>query len=140
MQITDDNEITNVYDPKDAEFTRIRETSSDSNSGCMCGLDFLLWLPTENQFATFYMYSKSARRVAPNLRLKMNEETNTPGPATLGVKLVSNKKYSWHVSVIQDCTTPFDFPDAETFIKAITKFQNPPKNEVETVEEDNRDR
>lgn len=136
MQISDDGSVINSYDPKDPEFTRIKDVANaDSESGCMCGLDFLLWLPTENCFATFFMASKSARREAPNVRAKINEKQGKPGPATFGSKLVKKQKYSWHVTTVSDCTTEFDLPVVDDLIETVRKFQNPPKNEVETVKE-----
>jgi len=140
MQI-DDGDVINVYDLTNPDFDRIRVLSGESDSGCLCGLDFLLWLPSEQSFATFYMASKSAKREAPALRSKMDEAANKPGPATLSVKLAKNKKYSWHVTVVQDCTTEFNTPTIEQFIAALDKFQNPPKPEsVEVAAETDRAR
>ena len=136
MQITDDNDVINVYDLKDPDFERIRTLSGEKDSGCLCGLDFLIWLPTEQEFVTFYMASKSAKREAPSLRSRMDESANKPGPATLTVKLAKNKKYSWHVTVVQDCTVEFNLPSTEQFISALGKFQNPPKPESEVVVEE----
>jgi len=52
------------------------------------------------------------------------------------VKLAKNKKYSWHVTVVQDCTTEFELPTIDTLISAVDKFQNPPKPESEAVAEE----
>jgi len=130
MEIGEDSVIS-VFDPTDPEFKRIRALSDVSDSGCMCGFDFLLWLPTEHCFAILYMASKSAKREVPKLRTKINEEENKPGPATLTISLVKTKKYSWHVIKVQDCTVVFDLPEIEAVVTNVQKFQNPPKNEVE---------
>ena len=135
MQLTDEGEVINSYDPNESEFCRIREGSADTNSGCMCGLDFLFWLPSESQFVTFYMCSKSARRESPNIRAKMDEAKGVPGPATLGSKLAKTKKYSWHVTTTHECTTPFAMPSNEDYAEQLVKFLNPPKNEAETVKD-----
>lgn len=135
LEIAEDGVIT-IFDPNDSEFARIRERSSDKDSGCMCGLEFLLWLPSEEDFSTFFMASKSQRRIAPQLRAKINEAENKPGPATLKVKLAKNTKYSWHVPTVHDCSTPFNLPTTEDLVKSVDKFLNPPKNEVETVDDE----
>jgi hypothetical protein len=134
MQITDDNQVINTFDANDPEFTRIKDIANvDANAGCLCGCEFLLWLPSDECFVTLFMASKSARREAPNVRAMIDEKEGKPGPATLTVKLAKNTKYSWHVTKVQKCTTEFNLPDSESFVDAVTKFQNPPKNEVETV-------
>ena len=85
------------------------------------------------------MASKSAARVAPTVRSYIDD--GKPGPMTLKAALVQTKKYSWHVPVATDCSTPFDMPEQDAFIEALDKFQNPPKNDAETVEEsEKRDR
>ena len=132
MQITDEG-VINVYNPKEPEFERIRALSADPDAGCMCGLDFLLWLPSERDFVTFFMASKSAKREASNLRSRMDETARKPGPATLSVKLAKNKKYSWHVTVVSDCSTEFVMPEASNFLANLDKFQNPPKPESEAA-------
>ena len=139
MRISGD-EICNVYDSENPEFKDIFNQRDVKESGCLCGYEFLIWLPSEKDFVTFFMASKSARREAPNLRLKMNEKENKPGPATLKVKLASNAKYKWHATVISECSTPFDLPEITKMIEAITKFQNPPKDDRELVKDEERAR
>jgi len=138
MEITDEGDVINSYDPNEPDFVRIKELSGNPDSGCLCGLDFLLWLPSEQMFVTFFMASKSARREAPNLRAKIQD--NKPGAATLNVKLASNKRYKWHVTVVKDCSTPFAMPEGQDIVDNVTKFQNPPKTESEAVTEDSPER
>jgi hypothetical protein len=134
MEIGDD-EVTSIFDPKNPEFTRIRDLSGVQDSGCLCGPEFLLYLPCIKDFVTFYMASKSAQRLAPKLRSYINEKDNIAGASTLGIDLASNKKYKWHVSTVANCSTPFDLPNPEDFSKALEKFQNPPVDEKEAVKE-----
>jgi hypothetical protein len=142
MDISDEDNMINVYDPHNPEFTRIREQAAVADSGCLCGLDFLLWLPLESKFVTFYMASKSALRVAPELRAKIKEKDNKPGPANLSVKLIETKKYSWHAPQVSNCTTPFEdlLPSPEDFIDALKRFHNPESDEVAPQVAESRDR
>lgn len=139
MDFSDEDSIVNVYDPRNPEFARIKEMSNDKDSGCLCGLDFLLWLPYDGVFVTYYMCNKSSRIVAPELRAKIDEINNRPGPATLGTFLKETKKYSYHIPTVSDCTTPFDdnMPTPQAFIDALTKFRNP--DETKVVQEESSD-
>lgn len=122
---TGDDSVVSVYDVEDPNFAKIRAQSNVKDSGCMCGPEFLLWIASIQKFATFYMSSKTARRVAKTVRSYIDEITNTPGPATLKSTLIETKKYKWHAPVITNCSTPFNNPDQETFVSMLDKFLNP---------------
>jgi len=124
MEISDDA-IISVYDVSDPNFMKIKALAGVKDSGCMCGIEFLLWIAPIQKFATFYMASKSAARVAKQVRSYIDEENNQPGPATLKAVLIETKKYKWHAPVVTSCSTPFNNPDQETFLKNLDKFQNP---------------
>jgi hypothetical protein len=127
MQVADETVIS-VYNPSDPNFSRIRAQSGVKDSGCMCGVEFLLWIPQIETFATFYMASKSAQREAKKVRSFIDEENNAPGPATLKSTLVETKRYKWHAPIVTQCSTPFHNPTPEKFLKALEKFKNPPKD------------
>ena len=138
----DNDSVVSSYDPADPNFQKIRALSDVKDSGCMCGVEFLLWVPEVNEFATYYMASKSSRSEAKKLRSFIDEKNNVPGPATLKSRLAGNKKYKWHTPVITSCSTPFTNPDPNKFLKTIEKFLNPPKDssDVEVVEDDTNGR
>jgi len=124
MQIGDES-VVSVYDVSDPNFNKIRSQAGVKDSGCMCGIEFLLWIAPIKQFATFYMASKSAARIAKQVRAFIDEENNRPGPATLKSTLIETKKFKWHAPVVTGCSTPFNNPDPEAFLKTLDKFQNP---------------
>jgi hypothetical protein len=124
MEISDDA-ILSVYDLSDPNFMKIKAKAGVKDSGCMCGIEFMLWISSIQKFATFYMASKSAARVAKQVRSYIDEENNQPGPATLKSTLIETKKYKWHAPVVTSCSTPFNNPDQELFLKTLDKFQNP---------------
>lgn len=137
MRIAD--EVISVFDPEDPEFSKIWAESKIKDSGCLAGPEFLLWLPEKKEFVTFFMASKTASKVAPTVRTYIAD--GSPRPCTLKATLITTKKYKWHGPVITDCSTPFPPPEQEAFIDALDKFQNPPENEVESVDDtDTRDR
>lgn len=121
------DEIISVYDPEDGEFKRIQEKSEEKDSGCMFGPEFLVYIPSKIEFATFFMGSKSSRREAPNLRARMGKA------ATLKSHLIETKKFSWFAPTIVPCSTPMDIPPVEEISEQVEKFNNPPKSEVERI-------
>jgi len=134
-------EVISIFDQTHPEFLRIQAQSNVPQSTCMCGPEFLLWIPDLKEFATFYMASKTARRQAPALRAKIDEESNKPGPATLGVEFIKTKKYSWHGPIVGACSVEFDMPEPEKFVDTCEKFANPPQSEAEVADDStNRER
>jgi len=123
------DEIISVFDPKDTEFERIQLQSDVKDSGCMFGPEYLMWVPTQKQFATFFMGSKSSRRESPSVKALLKNA------ATLKSHLIETKKYSWQSPIATPCSTPFDMPGADDLIKQVTKFNNPPKQEIEKIDE-----
>lgn len=137
MRIGD--EVVSVFDPDDPEFGKIWTESKIKDSGCLAGPEFLFYLPEKQEFVTFFMASKTASKVAPTVRTYIAD--GSPSPCTLKAVLITTKKYKWHGPVVTDCSTPFSPPDQDAFIEALDKFQNPPENEVESVDtEKERDR
>jgi hypothetical protein len=129
MEIAD-GEVNTYHDPEHAEFKRIHADSEKQDSGCMYGVEFLLWLAEKQEFVSYFMNSKSARREAPTLRGLIGQL------ATLKVKLVKTKKYKWHAPVVTVCSTPFDLPDEAKMIKEVEKFDHPPDNTDEVADKD----
>lgn len=126
--------VISSFDPGDPEFQRIQEKSGEANSGCMYGPEFLVYVPSAKKFASFFMGTKSSRREAGNVKAKMHQA------ATLGSQKIETSKFSWFAPKASACSTPFDVPSAEDLSEVIEKFRNPPKNEVETVEDAGRAR
>jgi hypothetical protein len=112
--------VISVFDTKSSEFLRIQEKAGQKDSGCMSGVEFLIWIPASKMFVTFFMGTKTSKRDAPALvaRLKM--------AATLKSKEITSPKYSWFTPVIAPCSTPMDPPDMEDLAAELDKFNNPP--------------
>lgn len=120
---TDGETVESDFDIKSKRFQQIQAESEISDSGCMFGPEFLLWVPSYQKFCTFFMASKSARREARNVKDKIGYA------GTLTSKLIETKKYTWYAPEIISCTTPFDLPDPEEMMEQIEGFKNPPKEE-----------
>ena len=128
------DEVISCFDPKNTEFVRIQEKSAEANSGCMYGPEFLVWVPAEKDFATFFCGSKSSRREAPSILAYLQK------PATLKSRFVETKKFKWWTPAVFGCSTPFDTPNLDKLKAVVEKFNNPPATEVEVVEQGGGDR
>lgn len=136
MQFGDEGDVISVFDPKldennmaTGEFRRIQEESEKPNSGCMYGVEFLVWIPAIERFAGLYMGSASHRREAPQLKQRLRRA------ATLKWKRIDTKKYSWSAITVFDCSTPCDPPPTEKLLMELEKFNHPPEAVVETIDD-----
>lgn len=117
------------YDVENPEFKKIVEESDTPNSGCMYGPEFLCYIPSVKEFASFFMGSKSARNESPNMKALIGKG------AMLRSQKLSNSKYTWQSPQVIPCSTPFDLPAIEAIKEVAEQFSNPPITEVETVDE-----
>ena len=125
--------VITVFDQKSEQFRDIAKRADVQNSGCMYGIEFLIWLPKVGEFCTFFMGSKSARREARNVKARLRE------PSTLKSHKLQNTSYTWYAAIITACSTPFDLPDPEAMIEQIESFNNPPAPTAEKVAEGESD-
>lgn len=126
---TDTDPIVAYYDPKSEQFQKIKAASEVENQGPLCGPEFLIYLPNEKKFVTFFMCSKTMRREAPNVKDLLKRA------ATFKITLIKNAKFSWHGPVVTACSVPLPQPDLEVLREVLTNFNNPPETEVEVIDE-----
>lgn len=117
--------VITVFDQNSEEFKRIVAKSELPNSGCMYGPEFLVYVPSQKKFATFFMGSKSARKEAPAVRALLQ------AAATLKSKKISTSQHTWFAPQAVPCSTPFELPNMDDLKKEVEKFNNPPAQEVE---------
>lgn len=142
LETTTDGTVIVSYDPKpDAngeltgEFARIAAKADEGGmNGCMYGPQFLVWVPSTEEFMTLFLSSKTARRSAPSVKAMMMKA------ATLSSKEIKTKKYSWYGLVCTPCSTPFNMPSKDQVQSQINKFLNPEEPSVEVAEETNTGR
>jgi len=128
-----DEEVITSFDPTTELFQDIQARSSQADSGCMFGPEFLCYAPDHDVYTTFFMGSKSLRREAPNMKARLQKA------ATLKPKLIETKKYSWYSTIVTACSTPFDVPPNEDILAQVEKFKNPPEPEIEKAADDSGD-
>lgn len=129
---TGGDEIISVFDQEHSEFIRIKSKSAEKDSGCMFGIEFLLWVPEDDQFVTFFMASISARNEAPLLLERLG------GMATISTQVLENKKYTWNSPKVSKCSVnPELTPELlERLAQVKADFENPPAIDAEVASED----
>lgn len=129
-----DEIVITVFDVKNPEFIRIQEKAGEPGlTGAMSGPEYLVYIPGQKEFATLFLGSKTARREAPNVQSRIGKAM------TLKSKKITTKKYTWFGLIVTSCSTPFDLPEQVEMEENVIKFNNPPVQEIETVEEKAKD-
>jgi hypothetical protein len=126
---------------KDWEFSKEFEevkakAMSKNNQGYLCGLEYLLWIPSVEKFALFLMGNPTLRRESDKVLALVGKA------ATLKIRFIKSKAgYSWHGASCFPCSTPLvPMPDQELMKKEIVSFTNPEETQVELAEEEGRAR
>lgn len=125
-----DGKVLTYYDHTLPEFKEIQDESADMSSGCMYGPIFLLWVPSANTFATYFMQSKTARRASGPLFGLVKKA------ATLGAELIKGGKHSWHGPTVAPCSTPLELPAIEEIKEQAERFLNAKSSTTVKVAED----
>ena len=118
-----DGKITNQT------FARIMAQSNVKDSGAMYGPELLLWIPCLNSFVTWHLNNKTARREAKNV----NIDSFYGKAATLKSKFIApeTSKFKWHGIIIVEQSAKLELPPLEDIKEQISKFLDPPRNQVE---------
>lgn len=129
---TGSDEMIIVHDIESAEFRRIQEQSDVKDSGCMFGQEFLVYVPSHEQFATFFMGTKTSRREAPNMLALCQKG------ATLSAQEIKTKKHTYYSPQVVKCSTAFKLPAKADCLEQIAEFNDPKVQTVERVEKDEK--
>ena len=120
---TDGGQITVVFDKNDAEYIRIQDLQASGVQGCMAGPEFLVWIPSEKTFATYFCGSKTLKREARKLGRFLGGHA-----VSFRVHLIDNGKHKWHGPLVSACSVSLpSLPDSEELTEEVQKFKNPPK-------------
>lgn len=143
MAIDNSGEQTIVtYDPKLDEngkptgtFAMIQDKADQpAKTGAMYGPQYLVYIPSLQKFAGWWLCSKTARNLATQVNSFIGK------PATIGSRSIDNGKYKWQAPTIHQCTTEFDPPALEEIQKQYDTFMDPPEPKVDVAEEEERER
>ncbi len=136
LEQTPEGGIIVCYDAKSDDFARIQAIADRPGmNGSMYGPQFLVWVPSEKEYMTFAMTSKTARRASATVKARM-VQSGGDGKGTLGSKKIDGKEFTWFGPTCQPCSTPFEMPAEDECRKQMLAFANPPAPEVTKVAED----
>jgi hypothetical protein len=144
LDMHDKDAIVAVYDTKDPEFQRIKNTPKpkEGTSGCMWGPSFLVLERTTGLMHELFFGTASGRAEAGKLRPFLPSKANggNPMPASIGIRYIKKPDFGWHVPVVGKCSEPFDAAaikvTPEQIAEEIEKFRNPEKGAEKVSEEE----
>ena len=143
LRLPKDGNPTAYYNREHPEFKRIQADSKIKDSGCMFGLQFLVWVPSARQFALLYLGTWSGRKQAPSLLTEMKKnpdgsEREQYGPNTVTCRQFLDKNkagQSYHVPRFYPCTSTLSaYPEQDALKTEVETFNNPPESQVEPVQ------
>lgn len=116
------------YNPSHPEFRKIEVDSQTSDSGCLYGPEYLVYVPSVGEVAAFHFNNPTMRAAASGM------VPNIGKAVTCKVELIEKGKHSWHGPIILNCSTPLPQPDdpaafVELVRSQIDKFNNPKEEE-----------
>jgi len=122
------------------DFKDVVDRASKKDSGCMWGPEFLMYVPSTEQYVTFFMGSITARGDAPFLQAHLGQAITLEGREIVHTKKdrVTGQQVTyeyWSPRGIE-CETVVTPPDLEAVRTETTKFQNPPAPESDVASDD----
>jgi hypothetical protein len=135
MDLSNKEAIVNSYKPDSDIFQSIIERSDVKDSGCMYGIEFLIWLPIQKEYCTLFLGSKSGRGESSLFSEQLGKA------AMLKSRTASNKKFVWQMATCSPCSESIDLPtEQEEFNKTVQMFTNPPDAELSKADVDSQER
>jgi hypothetical protein len=125
VNMSDPKNIVESFDPNSDVFKEIIATSEGKDSGCMYGVELLVYERTTQEFLTFFFGSKTMRGEVAKTFDFLPQPDKPLMPVTFTSRVIETDKYSWHAPVISPCSLPIDGMDMEQAMVEITKFKNP---------------
>lgn len=106
------------HDVNSPVFKDIAERAQGKDSGCLCGPEFLLWIPSHSTFSTYLLGSKTDHYVFAALKGLLGK------PAQIKTKLIKKASFSWHGPDVLASSAVFDMPSVEDAAAEIKKFKD----------------
>lgn len=120
LDTSDRQNIRSSFKPASELFQEIKGKSSQTNSGCQYGPEYLVWVFAAEQFATFFLGGITTRIEASVFHQLLTK------PTTLKSRLIKTEKYTWQSPFGVPCTgNDFKFPSPDRIIEVQQSFLNP---------------
>lgn len=134
LDMSDESNIISIYDIEDPMWKDIVLRSSEADSHCSFGPEYLVYIPSQKAYATFHCGSKTARNEAKNIHNYLPQDGAIQS-ATFGSYLIETKKYSWQAANVRTCPNTLSIGDSDAYLKAMEDFLNPKVVERELAPE-----
>lgn len=126
---------TNFYDIKSNNFQDIVEKAKNRISGHQFGLEYFMYFFAIEKFGLFFMGNATLRRESDNVK------SHTGKAITLEVKLIKDKKHTWHGCMTLSCDAPVKMPSKEDIVDNYnTYFTNPKDTDLDLVDDSSEER
>lgn len=117
MDLSGDRPVI-AYDMNSSLFADIRTRSKDRDSNCMCGVEFLVYIPDRDVFTTFYLANATLLREAGNVKANLGIAIKCKA------KLIKKEKLSWHGMTVAAFPAEIKIPESDRFRSEINMFSN----------------
>lgn len=125
MHLPPDGSVIVKYNKDDDGFKDIVAKANAKQKKYMYGPEFLLYIPSRKEYATYFMASATARNSSAEVFARLGNA------ATFKAKLIQNTEHKWHGPVCTPCSTPLEVPPLEELQAAVAKFMSAKDTEVE---------
>lgn len=129
--------VLSFYDSTSKEFKDVEERAKNTkDSGCGVGPEFLVWLPDQRKFATYFLGNKTGRNESPNITGPL--EDKGPFLCVQNAKLIEMGEYMWHGPETKKHDIPLSKeqqPILAELKEQLHKFNNPDPVQEEVADE-----
>lgn len=122
-------DVISYYNPEHEGYQKVVAEADTKDSGMGFGLEFLVWLPEHQKLVCWFLGNKTGRNEADLIVSSINSGKRV---FNFKIKLLENKKNSWHGFETEIYEPEITYPDPTMLVPILTKFNDPP--EVETAE------
>lgn len=131
-----------IFDTTNPEFARIKNKAEDRVQGYAFGKEFLIYLPDYDVLCLYFFGSMTARLEAPNMSVILEEQKMSDNYTVINVSAeMTGKKNRYHVPVVTESESALTrIVSDEKLAPALAIFNDPKDSEIETVDEDERER
>ena len=120
------------HDAKSEQFASIRKRADAKEQGCAYGIEWLLWVPELNKFATFFCGSPTTRPLSRDIKVLLGKAAQFK---TDYIKSKANG-FSWFgFKVFNSVEEVFTLPSDDELKVTSETFLNPKDSEVEAADE-----
>ena len=132
--------VLSFYDHTTKEFKEVElKAKTVKQSQCGVGPEYLVWLPEQKIFATYFLGNATGRNESANINGPMKDG---PFVCQQKSKLIDPPKseFSWHGPETKKHDLEIVMPSEAALVEEVKKFNNPPAATQEAAEEKDKEK